>query len=77
MMHMKYQCPTCQRVLYSRRLKHCGFCGAPIPDGLRFTPEETAAIDQQMSELEKQHKQRERDIEEEEAARRKAIRPHL
>ena len=74
---MKYQCPTCQRVLYSRRLSHCGFCGAPIPDGLRFTPEEMAAIDQQMAELEKQRKKRERDAKEDEVARGKTRMPHI
>ena len=68
---MKYQCPTCQRVLYNRRLKHCGFCGAQIPESLRFTPEEIAAIDRQMAEWEEQRKQRQRVAQEEEAATRK------
>ena len=40
---MSYNCPTCQRLLYNRRLKHCGFCGAQIPESLRFTPEEITA----------------------------------
>jgi hypothetical protein len=68
---MKYQCPTCQRVLYNRRLNHCGFCGAHIPESLRFTPEKMAAIDRQMVELEEQRKQRQRAAEEEEAATRR------
>jgi hypothetical protein len=68
---MKYQCPTCQRVLYNRRLKRCGFCGAPIPEGLRFTPEESAALEQKMAELEEQRIQRERAAAAEAEARRK------
>ena len=76
-MHMKYHCPTSQRVLYSRRLKHRGFCGAQIPESLRFTPEEIAAIDQQMAESEKQRKKRERDAEEEDAVKRKTIIRHI
>jgi regulator of protease activity HflC (stomatin/prohibitin superfamily) len=58
-------------VLYNRRLKHCGFCGAQILESLRFTPEEIAAIDRQMVELEEQRKQRQRAAEEEEAATRR------
>ena len=57
---MSHHCPSCQRVLYNRRLMHCGFCGAQIPESLRFTPEEIAALDRKMVELEEQRKQRER-----------------
>jgi len=57
---MSHKCPSCQRVLYNRRLKACGFCGAPIPEELRFTPEEIAALDRKMAELEEQRRQRER-----------------
>ena len=59
-------------MLYNRRLTHCGFCGAQIPDDLRFTPEEIAALDQKMAELEEQRRQRERVAAEEEEARRRA-----
>jgi len=51
-------------VLYNRRLSHCGFCGADIPENLGFTPEEIAALDREMTELEEQRKQRERVAEE-------------
>jgi hypothetical protein len=59
-------------VQYNRRLQHCGFCGALIPESLRFTPEEIAALDQKTAELEEQRRQRERAVakEEEEARRR-------
>ena len=69
---MTYHCPKCKRVLYNRRLTHCGFCGAPIPDEMRFTPEENAALERTMAELEAQHRQRQlaADKEEEEARQR-------
>jgi len=37
---MSYHCPSCQRVLYDRRRKTCGFCGAELPPELLFTPEQ-------------------------------------
>ena len=55
---MNHKCPSCQRVLYNRRLKACGFCGAPIPKELRFTLEECATLDRKMTELEEQRRQR-------------------
>jgi len=56
---MSYHCPTCQRLLYNRRLTTCGFCGALIPASLRFTAEEIAALDKKMVELDEQRAQRE------------------
>jgi len=56
---MKHHCPKCQRVLYNRRLKRCGYCGASIPEEFRFAPEEAAALDRKMAELEASQKQRE------------------
>jgi hypothetical protein len=38
-------CPSCQRLLYSRRHKHCGFCGAKLPAEVLFSDEEIAAIE--------------------------------
>ena len=55
---MKHQCPSCKRVLYNRRLKHCGFCGAAIPQELRFTPEESATLGRKMAELEASRRER-------------------
>jgi len=72
---MNNKCPSCQRMLYNRRLKACGFCGAPIPEELRFTPEEIAALDRKAAELEEQRRQRERAAakeEEEDEARKRA-----
>jgi hypothetical protein len=71
---MSYNCPECHRAIYNRRLTHCGFCGAPIPDKLRFTSEEIAKLDREAAELEEQHRQRQRaaDKEETEARQRQA-----
>jgi len=62
---MSHCCPSCKRVLYNRRLKSCGFCGAPIPDELRFSSEEIAALDRKIAELEKRRNRREREMAEE------------
>lgn len=67
---MSYNCPNCQRPLYNRRLTQCGFCGAPIPENLRFTPDEISALNQQEAEAEAQHKQRIMNTETDEAKRR-------
>jgi len=60
-------------VFYNRRLTHCGFCGAEIPEGLRFTPDGIAALEQELAELEERHRQRElvvdKEAEEQEAKR--------
>jgi len=68
---MSYHCPQCQRALYNRRLTHCGFCGAPIPGEMRFTPEEIAELDRKMAQLEEQRQQRERAAQKEEEERRR------
>jgi hypothetical protein len=55
---MSLHCPSCNRVLYNRRLKLCGFCGAAIPAELQFTPEEVAELDQKMVAWREKLKQR-------------------
>ena len=67
---MSHKCPSCQRVLYNRRLKNCGFCGALIPESLRFTSEESAALERKMAELEEQRRQRQLAADKEEAEAR-------
>lgn len=66
---MNNQCPSCQRLLYDRRLLRCGYCGAMIPEGMRFTEERIAEIDQEMAELERQRQERLRIAREEEEER--------
>jgi hypothetical protein len=66
---MKVHCPSCHKVLYSRRLKQCGFCGAEIPEELRFTEEEIAALDRRLAESAARRKENEREFDEREAKR--------
>lgn len=62
---MNHLCPACQRVLYDRRLANCGYCGAKIPDKLRFSPERIAELEEEMASLEKERRRRAREAEEE------------
>jgi ribosomal protein L37E len=36
---MSFNCQKCARPLYNRRRNHCEFCGHPIPDPQRLSPE--------------------------------------
>jgi len=67
---MKVHCPSCDKVLYSRRLARCGFCGAEIPEELRFTAEEIAPLDRSLAESAARRKENEREFDEREAKRR-------
>lgn len=69
---MSVHCPSCNRILYNRRLKTCGFCGAILPENLRFSPEEIAKIEKLEKELEKSEAERRKRSDEEEEARRNA-----
>jgi hypothetical protein len=37
-------CPHCNRLLYSRQHKSCGFCGAQLPPEMLLSDEEIAAL---------------------------------
>jgi hypothetical protein len=37
-------CPSCNRLLYSRQHKTCGFCGAVLPPEFLLSDDEIAAI---------------------------------
>jgi predicted nucleic acid-binding Zn-ribbon protein len=50
-------CPHCQRLLYNRKLKNCGFCGEELPPECLFTEEELAEIDARMDAIEQQFRQ--------------------
>lgn len=71
---MSHKCPNCQRVLYDRRLEECGFCGAPIPEELRFTPAEIVELDRKVAKSEAQRRYREQaaELEWEKSSERKA-----
>ena len=63
---MSHQCPKCDRVIYNRRSKICGFCGAELPAELLFTQAQIEALDRNAAEADARHK-RQRDEEEAEA----------
>jgi hypothetical protein len=50
-------CPHCQRLLYNRKLKSCGFCGEELPPECLFSEEELAKIDLKMDAIEQQFRQ--------------------
>jgi hypothetical protein len=41
---MSYYCPKCNGIIYDRRNKICGFCGAELPADLLLTATEIAAL---------------------------------
>jgi hypothetical protein len=47
------ECPSCHRPVAARRRAACVYCGAAIPEELRFTPEESAAVEAELKELER------------------------
>ncbi len=63
---VNYHCPKCNGILYDRRLKACGFCGAAIPKEFLFTPAQLENLRQDAEKSEK----RIRELRAEEKARR-------
>ena len=61
---MSLHCPTCNREVYSRRHKRCGFCGAELPAEFLFTEAELAVL-----ELEENQRRLERQAKEEKQAK--------
>lgn len=47
---MSYHCPKCNGVIYNRRSKLCGFCGAELPPELLFSPAELEVLDKNAAE---------------------------
>jgi hypothetical protein len=44
-------CPSCNRLLYSRTHKTCGFCGVELPPEVLFSDDEIAAIKAEQAAL--------------------------
>jgi hypothetical protein len=66
-------CPKCSGVIYNRRSKLCGFCGAELPAELLFSPEELEVLDRHEAEAEaRQQEQRTKEQAETEARVRAA-----
>ena len=40
-------CPHCNRLIYSRRRKHCDFCGNELPPECLFSEDEIEELDRQ------------------------------
>ena len=57
-MSAKYECPQCGRPIVSRRNKHCQYCGAELPEPLRYTKAEIEAQDRLRAEKETEQKTR-------------------
>ena len=73
---MSYHCPSCHGVLYDRRRKTCGFCGAELPPELLFTSAELERLRREEAEAEERHRQ-ERAKEEAEAQARAQAGPDI
>ena len=56
---MSLHCPTCNREVYSRRHKHCGFCGAELPAEFLFTEAELAELDAEAEQRRQERKAKE------------------
>jgi len=69
---MSAHCPKCNRPVYSRRQKFCGFCGAELPEELKFTEAELTELAKQDAEAAARRKARKLKDEAEEEERRKA-----
>ena len=68
---MSLHCPKCNRQVYSRRHKRCGFCGAELPAEFLFTEAELAVLEAEENQrrLERKAKEEKQAKEAEEAQR--------
>lgn len=74
---MSYLCPKCSHVIYNRRLKTCGYCGAELPAELLFSAEEIAAMDKKEAALEEAQRKRDAEKREEELRQQIAQRDQM
>ena len=45
-------CPHCNRLLYSRQHRKCGYCGGELPEEFRLTKVEIADLRREQEEIE-------------------------
>lgn len=65
-------CPHCHRLLYSRQHPRCGYCGEPLPEGVRLEDHEIAEIKEEIREIDaRRAKAKEKEEKEREAIRRR------
>jgi hypothetical protein len=74
---MSYRCPTCEKVIFNRRLERCEFCAGIIPPEMRFSAEEIAKLDESVARSAETAKRRAkaREIEERRAEQLRSNRP--
>ena len=68
---MSLYCPKCNGIVYSRRNRFCGFCGAELPAEFEFSPAELAELAKEDADAEERRKARKARDEAEEEERRK------
>jgi len=47
---VKYVCPSCEKIIFNRRLSNCEFCSAEIPEKLQLSLSEKERLDRQHQE---------------------------
>ena len=71
---MSYQCPKCNRVIYNRRNKMCGYCGAEVPPELLFSAAEIETMDKEAAVLAEFHKKQKAELDAEDLERKNTAR---
>jgi hypothetical protein len=69
---MSYQCPKCNGVIYNRRNKICGYCGAELPPELLFSAAEIELMDKEAAILAEFHQKQKAELDAEDLARKQA-----
>lgn len=49
--HEIVNCPHCQRLLYSRQHRRCGYCGGLLPEDVRLADHEIDEMKTEISEI--------------------------
>jgi hypothetical protein len=50
---MEFKCPTCNSIIYSRKHKLCGQCGATLPPELLLTPAQIRVLEEEQKRANK------------------------
>jgi hypothetical protein len=50
------RCPECDSILYTRRHKLCGVCGAELPGELLFTAQEASRVEELLRTEQQKHR---------------------
>lgn len=69
---MSHDCPKCNGVIYNRRMKTCGYCGAELPAELLFSAAELEMLDKEEAVLAAFRQQQKAEFEAEEQKRQEA-----